>query len=232
MVSLRLARVSHRGQRITLTANRPAALDATILRAQSLFGDRERLEADRGGVTITRLRLDIHPNGAPRRFLPGPATRHDFTVTNAGPGPRTLEAVVLHGSPAFRIAAAVPRALAPGESATVALEAQPTCAGAHRAVAAFRFAGFAICRFLELRCGDSDLADLLRPTAPYTRRRAAPRPRLPGADGPIDGEKPPGGGSPAAIPACGLDPRCSRLVSVNLNSSVWPDCAPPFGRLK
>jgi hypothetical protein len=222
MAALRLAKVTQRGQRITLTADRPAALDATLARAKALFGDRDRLEADRGGVTITRLRLDIYPNGTPRRFPPGLASRHEFIVTNAGPAPRTLEAVALHGSPAFRLAAgaALPYALAPGESAAVAVEAQPTCAGAHRTVAAFRFPGFAVCRLLELRCGDSDLADLLRPTAPYTRP-APRRPRMPGADEPVDGEKPPGGGSPAAIPACGLDPRCPRWIVTSGLSPIY-----------
>jgi hypothetical protein len=155
--------------------------------------------------------LERHPNGAARHFSPGVPARYAFLVRNAGPAPATLRSVALAApSPTFTLLApALPLVLGPGEQAEVPVDCLPLCVGAHRAVAVFRFRGLpAVARPVVLRCGDPDIADLLRPAEPYApapRRRRAPQPRRAEEEPePLDGERPAGGGG-VKVPGCGLD---------------------------
>ena len=78
----------------------------------------------------------------------------------------------------------------------------PTTPGVNRTVLALKFANaasdnrlFAISRFIEVRCGDNEILDDLRPTAPFQRRRRNRRQPnskfLPGEPLPHNGELPP-----------------------------------------
>lgn len=69
--------------------------------------------------------------------------------------------------------------IAPGQAHTVVVRARPVAAGMHRDILSLSFGGFSIGRYIEARCGDAALLDMLKPASPFVRqpKRRPPPPR-------------------------------------------------------
>jgi hypothetical protein len=86
----------------------------------------------------------------------------------------------------------LPSDLAPGSEFPVAIWSRPDRLGMLSDVAVFSFeqsaVSFSIFRFVSVRCGDPDAEDLLKPSAPFTRKRRVTRARTTGI---VEGRPPP-----------------------------------------
>ena len=75
----------------------------------------------------------------------------------------------------------LPAVLAPGSEFAVAIWGRPVRLGMLSDVAVFSFEqcaeSFSVCRFVSVRAGDPEAEELLKPSAPFARKRRVPRAR-------------------------------------------------------
>ena len=143
--------------------------------AKKVTENREKLEEDKGDVTVSRADF-----GTVRL---GESVTQELAVRNAGAELCWMRSIMLergHTGFTAELAHAVPFALQPGTSTTVTIRARPVASGMARDLFTLGFesesAGrFTIGRFLEARCGDADLLSDLKPESPYQKRKKRPR---------------------------------------------------------
>ena len=164
--------------------------------AEDVNEQRERVEADKNGMVVSNVKFeDIIGIGdtAERRVV----------VTNLSTQTRTMTAKLVMskvGRDGMNRAPFALRGVVDAVSVRASGQvvftvcARPTFAGISRDILSINFDGtFTIGRYLEARCGDADLHDLLKPQAPYVKpKRKAPGPprhliEVVGAPRPNDG---------------------------------------------
>ena len=164
-----------------------AARQALTDAAERVSQSRERIEADKGGISVSAFSFE-------EVVGVGSTVEKRIEIRNSGAATRVLRAIKLvrrgnaGGEPAFqlelesggrRVAPDQQLELAPGAVAVLRLRFRPRYAGMHYDTLSLNFFTFSIGRFLAARCGDADLLDDLAPTAPFTRRRRRRQPPPP-----------------------------------------------------
>ena len=148
--------------------------------AQRVRDQRSKIEQAKGGIEISHLQFPV--------LEPGKETGVDVTVRNTGRVQQTLQAVHFLNNSSARSAFRLehvpdfPTALSgtsagqnAGDSLTFRLVCQPTCSGVLRNLLEFCFDGFSIGRYITVSSGDAKLHEQLKPSAPFQRKRAAPK---------------------------------------------------------
>ena len=136
--------------------------------------ERARIEADKGGVELSACTF--------AETVPlGTEVTRQLVARNVGVTPVELVSVKLLKQRAASNAHSTNFALReplpplgpipPGGVRTITLACQPLSAGMLRDVLSVNFSSFSIGRYLEARAGDAAMLDLLKPTAPFQRRR-------------------------------------------------------------
>ena len=137
--------------------------------------ERDAIEADKNGISVSALSF-------PETLPIGSTTSKPLVISNQSGGAIELKSIkCIKKSPHFSIddPGAALGMLAQGAQKRLTVRCHPRGAGMLREVVSLTFGGgVAIGRFLEARAGDAALLDLLKPSAPFQRRRRAP-PREP-----------------------------------------------------
>lgn len=169
-------------------------------------------ESNKFGIEIDRVTWEHDIAGKEIIVHQGKELDRIVKVQNQGDAARTLEAVSLSQNPqdAFVITPdrVLPFELAPGSTLAVKVQCRCQDIGVLRTAMTFSFRSaatrepqasdaFEIHRRIKVRCGDSDLADLLKPTAPYVKQRRKLR-RFGKDIEPVEGEQLP---AEASLPA-------------------------------
>lgn len=173
---------------------------------REVLRNREDTENDRGGIVILprEVKLHVKEDGTYKVTPPGVSVRQEFVVENLSGAPVELFDVILTGKArgdAFTLINAPggdagARVVNHGGKVRVSLDCLPVNFGTLRALVSFHFrsatnATFAIGRFVTVRCGNADVEDLVKPTAPYQKKRFLAR-----KHGPVEeGQKPQGDSS-------------------------------------
>ena len=149
---------------------------------EQLRAQRENLEKDKFGVVVqpTQVRFD-------RIVALGTTDDRVITISTSLEG-LSLQSFTLMRQDFFMCnfaataPSALPLALRSGRPTSIKLTFKPSAEGMAGDVLwlSFQSAGgrrFSICRFVEARCGDADLHDDLKPSAPYQKPKRRRRPR-------------------------------------------------------
>jgi helicase MOV-10 len=135
------------------------------------FASRKFVERNRGGIVISDpIEFPCTGNGAESRVV--------VLIENTGTKAHTLTAVQMLGetSPgAFSMHLPSARRINPNTCIQMPLHVQPTAVGVCRALVSFQFGGFVIGRYVSATCGDPDLHEFLKPTAPYKKKERKKR---------------------------------------------------------
>ena len=166
---------------------------------EQVRSQRARIEEDRQGIEI---RGSASFTGV---IALGKVEPRELTIRNRSAGPIVFEQVEYQGSHSgtFRNAgqgAFSPRLLESGDELALTVECAPSGHGMFRSLMLFKFrlpaaeGAFEIGRYLEARCGNAQVLELLKPTAEYIRKRR-PRARRTPPSAVEDGERPVFGGA-------------------------------------
>ena len=150
---------------------------------EQLRAQRESLEADKFGVRVQPAQVSFD-----RIVALGATDDRVITISTSLEG-LSLQSFTLMRQDFFLCSfvaagpSVVPLALRPGSPTSIKLTYLPSAEGmaGDVLVLTFQSAGgrrFTICRFVEARCGDADLHDDLKPSAPYQKPKRRRRPRL------------------------------------------------------
>jgi hypothetical protein len=149
---------------------------------EQLRAQRESLEADKFGVRVQPAQVSFD-----RIVALGATDDRVITISTSLEG-LSLQSFTLMRQDFFVCSfvaagpSVAPLALRPGSPTSIKLTYHPSAEGmaGDVLVLSFQSAGgrrFTICRFVEARCGDADLHDDLKPSAPYQKPKRR-RPRL------------------------------------------------------
>jgi hypothetical protein len=178
-------RVTVRAGRVVIAVDLPATGSAdgkarAGAAAENVNDQRERVEADKNGMSVSTVTFaDVIGIGATeeRRVL----------LTNLGVQARTMSAKLIISKLRRDGLTREPFALGgiadavtidAGKQVAFTVTARPTSAGVSRDILSINFDNaFTIGRYLEVRCGDAEMLDLLKAQAPYVKpKRKAPAP--------------------------------------------------------
>jgi len=164
-----LPRIVVRGELVLIMVDQTGPAAAAAAAAERVEESRGGIEADKGGLIVSSDLFD-------QVIGVGSVDHRQITVTNSGDEQRTLMSSNLTLShPSFKIRGPVhPLVLQPGQTLNLTIVASPSIAGVSRDILSLLFSAnhdtqFSIGRFLEVRCGDAAVLDLLKPTAPYVK---------------------------------------------------------------
>jgi hypothetical protein len=158
---------------------KPAGMFAKF---EELRANRENLEKDKFGVAVGPAQVLFD-----RIVARGTTDDRVITISTSIEG-LSLQSFTLMRQDFFLCSfvasgpSALPLALRPGRPTSIKLTFTPSAEGMAGDVlwCSFQSAGgrrFTICRFVEARCGDADLHDDLKPSAPYQKPKRRRRPR-------------------------------------------------------
>ena len=157
--------------RLTKSA-RKATLKEAAARVERSRG---AIEADKGGLIVRWVGegFTTESGGCVRR---GETAEYKLSLNNTSDRVRVLCGVKLlrKGSTGFSLSPPAPidgLTLRPGGSHQLTVRCRPMHAGMCLDTISLIFGEFTIGRFLQLRCGDVDLLDDLKPSAPYAKRK-------------------------------------------------------------
>ena len=146
--------------------------------AESVHENRERIEADKGGVTVSP-----RPNELFNEVVSiGSYVVQRVVVSNHSKVERRMSAKLTTGGKGgaqreiFQLSGDIDSVpLAPGASLDFTVAAQPISVGLSRDILSITFGTFSIGRYLEVQCGDADLHEMLKPKAKYVKQKRKPR---------------------------------------------------------
>ena len=198
------------------TANDRAA--NVVYAVERMHEERERVEADKGGVQVTAGAFFTETIGIGTTVL----REVSITNTNANQSVELSKVKLLKsnlaqpGNTHFSAQAPPLGVIAPGQRVTLRLECHPRSAGMLRDVLSIGFDTFSIGRYLEARAGDAALLEMLKPSAPYQRRKRPP-PSVPNFK--LDVDVPPPAPSSGADGGAVALPQGPKLKGHDINPS-------------
>jgi helicase MOV-10 len=196
-------------------------LEERTLKAAELKNNRATIEADKGKLEVSAVSFD--------GIIPiGQEVIKTLVIRNTGKKARHFTAKLLSsGEESSATATFQLNSKADGfvlkanRTVSLTINAQAKAPGLHKDILTLSFGGFSIGRFLELRAGDENLYELLKPTAPYKPAQRK-RKKLTAVEiGKEDDTKivrAPRGGSSAPL---NVDKNAPKLGQYSLGSSGW-----------
>ena len=170
--ALGLPRVKYKAGVLRINADSISSAAAAAAAAEFVESNRAQIEADKGGISVSPVAFDEVVG------VGGDATRR-VVIKNVGKLTCTLQsAKMLRGSgmAAFELSNRLDNLVLPaGSQVAFTVDARPTVVGVTRQILSLNFLkseaarSFSIGRYLEVRCGDAAMLDLLKPAAPYVR---------------------------------------------------------------
>ena len=167
-----------RGELIVFVVDSSKPSVAAAAAAERVEANRARAEANKGGIEVTPASLSF--GGI---VGVGGNSEQTVTVTNVSPKFQTILSVkLLLSHPSFSITFArggvLPLELGPEASLRFVVTACPTVVGMCRDLLSISMSSssgshqtFSIGRFIDVRCGDAALLDLLKPSGPFVKPR-------------------------------------------------------------
>ena len=151
---------------------------------ERVLSSRERIAENKHGIAVSDIDFD-------QVVSVGASCSKMIHVRNFAPQERWLETCQLLNHKHFEVVLSggpVPIRLEQNSTITLDVKFRPSSGGVFKDTLSLVFAGaacggkFTIGRFFEAQCGDADLLDDIRPSAPFSAKRKAQAARFPGVE--------------------------------------------------